>query len=171
MRCGLPTAKEWEFPQTEMPENVTSFKGLSIRFSILNNLKLFSTVRYLDDEVLAFLNKIKPLFDNVHLAIFSTQSAPNAMQILLTQLLPILGTIRGIQCSNADIALFEKQFPGTLARAAKELDLFNPKPASIPACLNWLSASRDFHLLGPRFLRASAEATTIFAVVDAVQKA
>ena len=110
--------------------------------------------RYLDDQVMAFLENIKPLFTNVFLVIFSTQSAPNNMQILFTHLLPMLTSIRGIYFENDDIELFDKQFPGNLARVANELDLFKPKPASIPACLNWLSAPLDVHVLEPRLWSA-----------------
>ena len=123
----------------------------------------------MDDEVIAFLDKIKLLFTNVFLAIFSTQSAPNNMRIVFTHILPMLGSIRGINCDNDGLGLLEQQFSGTLAQA-KELDLFKPKPASIPTCLDWLDAPLDFHMLGPRLLRAYAEATTIFAIVDAVRK-
>jgi hypothetical protein len=78
-------------------------------------------------------------------------------------------SIRGIRCNSDGIEMLEQQFPGTLARA-KELDLIYPEPISIPACLNWLNAPLDFHVHGPRLLRAFAEATTISAIVDAVRK-
>ena len=136
---------------------------------ILNYFKCYF-FRHLDDEVLALLDNIKPLFTNVFLVIFSMQSALNDMQIVFTHLLPMLGSIRGIGCDDIGIVEFlEQQFPGTLAQA-KELDLFAPKPTSIPACLNWLSAPLDFNLHGPRFLTGYARSEFIFAIVDTVRK-
>ena len=119
--------------------------------------------------MLDFLNKIKRLFKNVFLVILPTQSELNDLQIVLTQLLPMLGSIRGIYCNDISMELLEQHFPSKLA-LAKELQMFDPQPAFIPACLNWLSAPQDFHMLGPRCLRAYADATTNFAIVDAVRK-
>ena len=126
-------------------------------------------IRYLDDEVLAFLEKIKPLFTDVFL-VLPMQSAPNDMRILFAHLLPMVGSIRGIHCNDIGFGLLDQHFPGTLA-ATNKLDLFINEPASIPACLDWLGAPQDFDVHGPKFLRASADSETIFAIVDAVRKA
>ena len=89
---------------------------------------------------------------------------------MLTYLLPMLGSIRGICCFNDGVELLEQHFPGTLA-LAKELRLACPKPASIPTYLNWLDVPQNFGEHGPRFLWAHGCSETLsIAIMDAVRK-
>ena len=126
---------------------------------------------HFDDEVLDFLNKIKPLFTNVFLNIrclsLTTERATN-MRILLGHLQPMLASIRGIRCYNQRIGFLEQHCSGILA-LAKELHLYDhAKTAFIPAYLRWLNTPRDFD--GPRFLATFARSETIFAMIEAVRQ-
>ena len=161
--------KECKFPESdEMPENIKAFKRLSIRF-VLNFIEKNDFSRHFDDKVLYFLNSIKSLFNNVHLIIGSTKSTEN-IHILFNHLLPMLNSIRRIKCNYYCLELLEQYFPGTLT-LAKELVLSCPEPASIPTCLNWLSAPLDYEQQEPKFLWAYADSQTNFTIVDAVRKA
>ena len=125
----------------------------------------------MDDQVLDFLGKIKPLFINVFLDIGPFKSANN-MHILCGYLLPMLASIRAINCDNDGIKLLERHFPGTLAQA-KELKLnCSAKRAYIPAYLNWLtmSAPQNVDRHGPKFLKLDALPNVIIAIVVAVRK-
>ena len=104
------------------------------------------------------MGKIKPLFTNVHLIINNSGETKEEqtnldenLRILLDHLLPMLGSIRKIECATFFMAFLERKFPGTLA-LAKELDIFYALPDSIPTYLNWLCAPQDFDRHGPRFL-------------------
>ena len=122
----------------------------------------------MDDKVLDFLDKIKLLFTNVYLDIPSIQLTN--LRIVLAHLLPMLASIRGIQCSNECIQLFARQFSGILT-PAKELHLYKmAELASVPACLDWLCSSQDFVGLWPRFFTTLADSKTIIAIVDDVHK-
>ena len=126
--------------------------------------------RHLDDEVLGFLNKIKPLLTNAYLDIQSFKSAEN-MHTLFTHFLPMLGnSIRKINCCNYEIKFFEQYFPRTLT-VAREMEWSFPEPAFFPAFLNWLRApQQDMDQHGPRFFWAYADSKTISVIVDAVRK-
>ena len=162
-------SKECEFPECEMPENIRGFKKLTIKF-VFNFIKTF-LFRYLDDQVLDFLKKIKPLLNNV--IIRGLIDREENLCILFGHLLPMLGidSIRQISCADCCLELLERHFPGTLA-LAKELDLGLPdEPASIPTYLRWLNAPLDFDQHGPRFLKLYAQSYTNFApLVDALRK-
>ena len=120
--------------------------------------------RFLDHQVIDFLNKIKPVFTNVFLDIHAIKFA-TAMRSLFAHLIPMLASIRGIECNHTGLEVLEQQFPGTLAMA-RELDLHIAKRAFIPTYLSWLNAP----VHGPRFLKISAGSKAIFAIVDAVHK-
>ena len=160
-----PVFKGWEIAQTEMPTNIKKFKQLEIGFVPKFDFKTCFS-RHLDDEVLTFLDKVKPLFTNVNLSIGSKQSTK--LRILFGHLLPKLGSIHEICCDNDDIKLLEQHYPGTLA-LAKELVLV-AEPAFIPAYLDWLNAPLDCVEHGrPRLLVMGAESETIHAIVEAVR--
>jgi hypothetical protein len=89
------------------------------------------------------------------------------MRILLGHLIPMLASIRGIECNHTELEVLEEHFPGTLALAS-ELDLFTAKPAFIPTYLDWLNA--PLGVPGPRFLKISTCANTIFAIIDQIRK-
>ena len=91
------------------------------------------------------------------------------MRILLDHFLPMLASIRGICCDNNCLELLAQRFPGTLA-LAKELDLFDAAPTSIPALLNWLNSAQNVGEHGPRLLKTTAIPITITAIVEAVRK-
>ena len=93
------------------------------------------------------------------------------MRTLFAHLLPMLASIRRIYCENKCIQLFGRRFPGTLA-LARELEVFDPKPASIPALLNWLNAPPNFGVHGPKLLIGQLidDSKVIVAIVDAVRQ-
>ena len=110
---------------------------------------LFSS--HLDDQVLDFLHKIKPLFTDVFLYIGLSQLTED-LRISFSNLLPMLGSIRGIFCDSNCVELLERDFPGTLA-PLKELLLNDLAPALIPSYLNWLNTPLDSNLDGPKLMK------------------
>ena len=129
---------------------------------------MFFFLSHFDDDVLDFLNKIKPLLTNVFLRIGIVKSERN-MRTLLAHLLPMLGSIRAIRCDNACVEFLERHFPGTLARARELLDLYADRDW-IPTYLDWLSAPHDFGAQGPRFWKMNASSDDIISIVKAVRK-
>ena len=123
---------------------------------------------YFDDQVLDFLRKIQPLFTNVDL--YLGDHTFILLDHLLPNLLPMIGSIRGIHCEH--IRYLEQHFPGTLA-LAKELELGFAGPACIPEYFDWLSAPQDFDQHGPKFLKlmdSYCPQTGHVAIIDTVRK-
>ena len=96
------------------------------------------------------------------LDIRAIKSEPD-MRILFAHLIPMLASIRGIECNHIGFEILAAEYPGKL-ELAKELDLYTAKKAFIPAYMNWLIAPQ------PRFMKISACANAIFAIVDAVHQ-
>ena len=129
--------------------------------------------RYLDDQVLDFLKKIKPLLNSVIIRISGLVDLEENLCILFGHLLPMLGIdiIRRISCPDCYLELLERHFPGILA-LAKELDLgLLDDPTSIPTYLSWLNAPLNFDQHGPRFLKICARSYINFApLINALRK-
>ena len=148
---GCQLTKNVNFPKQKCPRTPQASNDFQFGLYRKMFVKKFIPSRYVDAKVLNFLNKIKPLFTNVFLAINSRKWTTHE-NIVLVHLLPMLGGIRLIRCVNDCMEHLEREFPGTLARA-NELEWFYPESTCIPACLDWLNAPQNFDVNGPRFIR------------------